>query len=90
MAVCKRQDSGFPFKDRNGVWHNVLLKFPAGLFEESFKRTLLDVGFSDDEIATLTQPAIARRPKLNTRSFAQQGGQGWQGWQSAWSASSWR
>ena len=88
-----RQDSGFPFKDRAGTWHNIL-EFREGLFPESLKLVLSDLGFVQEEIERITKKETtsrastpAQRPKRPRQD------QGWRGqhWQSqGWRGQGWR
>ena len=47
-------EHGFPFKDKRGQWQLVNNLSPKSLFEESFYRTLLEVGFSQSTADFLT------------------------------------
>ena len=77
----------FPFKDATGKWHNVM-KFAEGLFPESLKLTLSDMGFEQEEIEGITKKETTSRastPAQEPRRHRQdQGWRGqrwqWQGW----------
>ena len=49
-----RQAGSFAFKDSNGVWHNTDQRAQEGLFEESFRATLILMGVAPDQIRRLT------------------------------------
>ena len=93
-----RQDSGFPFKDATGKWHNVM-KFAEGLFPESLKLTLSDMGFEQEEIEGITKkettsraatPALGPKRHRQDQSWRDQHWQcqGW--WGQGWRGQGWR
>ena len=65
---------GFPFKDMHGVWQLTNPFTPTSFFEEALRSCLRELGFSQQEIASLTEkPAepVLRRPA------AASGSSGW-------------
>ena len=51
-AEIERRASGYPFKDAEGVWHNVRSSDAGGLFEMALYRVILDI-YNVDEAEVL-------------------------------------
>ena len=66
--------SGFPHKDRHGIWRNVNPDSSRSLFEEALRLYLKKIGCNDAEVDTITAKPVLRRP-------AGRGGSGGHGWQ---------